>query len=91
MGSGITSGVQISQPGVIVREGEIFPFIPLKLLKKTPEQLQATIDHLVLSITACDNSLFQDLERQEELQDRRVVYEFAKTAVERARELNGKS
>jgi hypothetical protein len=86
MGSGTASGVQTPpQPGIITREGENFPFIPPKLLQQTPEQLQAKIDRLILSIVACDNSLFQDLERQEKLQDIRVVYEFAKTAVERAR------
>ena len=86
MGSGTASGVQThSQPGVIVRERENFPPIPPELLTKTPEELQRGIDRINRAIDFNDERIFPDVKLQENLENAAVIYEFAITAVQRAR------
>lgn len=89
MGDGTSDGVQTpNQPGVIVREGENFPIIPQHLLKLTPDQLQAGINRLVHASEIEANSLLPDLDQQEKLENTRVIYEFAKVAVERTQQIH---
>ena len=84
MGNGTASGVQTPvQWGVITREHENFPMIPPKLLKLTPEKLQKEIALFHSAILANDISLFPDLDYQEKQGEQMVIYQFAKTAVER--------
>ena len=86
MASGISDGVQTpKQPGVIAREGENFPRIPKRLLKLTPDELQERIDGIKKSLECRSESIFHDNELEERLEMSQVVYEFAKTAVERQR------
>ena len=84
MGNGTSDGVQTpKQPGVIVREGENFPIIPQHLLTLTQDQLQAGINRLVHASEMEASSLLPDFNQQEKIETTRVIYEFAKVAVER--------
>ena len=92
MGDGTASGVQTpDQPGVIRREGENFPWIPQKLLKLTPEELERSAKALQARLGLEEDSLFPiDPDRRNELEHSITVYQFAKTAVERAKEAAAK-
>lgn len=84
MGDGTSDGVQTpKQPGVIVREGEIFPKIPEYILKLSPEQIQNRIDELNVVMEANNNILIPNPSRIENIEHSLAVHEFAKTAVER--------
>jgi hypothetical protein len=84
MGDGTADGVQTpNQPGVIVREGENFPPIPGYLLKKTPEQLQESIDRISRAVEFASSGIFNDENEINRLEESKILYQFAKTAVER--------
>ena len=87
MGNGTSDGVQTPiQPGVIVKEGENFPIIPEHLLKLSPSQLQKRIEGTVRSLEFNRRSFIPNTKLEEQLENSQVVYEFAKTAVERQRQ-----
>ena len=89
MGNGTASGVVTPhQPGVIVRKGENFPIIPQHLLTLTPEELQAGINRLIRASEMEAHSILLDVNQQERLETTRIIYEFAKVAVERNQQIH---
>lgn len=87
MGDGTPSGVQTpSQPGVIRREGENLPSIPLGLLLSSIEELKAKRERLSHALSLETQSVFPNLGAEERLENIIFVFDTAIEAVRRQRE-----